>query len=89
MNDGPVSEKSDFKDVAEGPNDRRGSSDEERTVDNVPIGQDLDDNLKDSLTAKVPITQPEQFEHDFPDGGLRAWLVVFGVSRFKPSTVFC
>lgn len=39
---------------------------------------------EDDLVCRVTVAVPEKievsFEDEFPDGGLRAWLVVFGVS---------
>ena len=44
-------------------------------------------NINDDLKIEQGITQPETPpEDDFPDGGLRAWTVVFGVSSVSSLT---
>ena len=46
-----------------------------------------DEDIKEDIKAagvKAPsVQQPEVLEDEYPDGGLRAWLVVFGVSASK------
>lgn len=62
---------------------RKHSFDEDRTIHHVPSGEFQGDDLKaEHAATKAAITQPETYtaEDDFPDGGLRAWIVVFGVS---------
>ena len=50
-----------------------GHSYEDRTIQ--------EGNINDDLKIEQAITQPGTSpEDDFPDGGLRAWTVVFGVS---------
>ena len=44
-------------------------------------------NINDDLKIQQAITQPETSpEDDFPDGGLRAWIIVFGVSSVSSLT---
>ena len=40
------------------------------------------DDIK-HFTTKAPVPQAEVLEDEYPDGGLRAWVVVFGVGAFK------
>jgi hypothetical protein len=40
------------------------------------------DDIK-HFTTKAPMDQTEVPEDEYPDGGLRAWVVVFGVGAFK------
>lgn len=65
----------------------KGSSDEEGTIDVVPNGEDLEDqDLKaERETTRAPIHEPESPDDEYPDGGMRAWLVVFGVRSVYPS----
>ena len=47
-----------------------------------PSGEGIKEDFK--AAAKAPsVQQPEVLEDEYPDGGLRAWLVVFGVSASK------
>ena len=41
-----------------------------------------DDDIKD-FTTKEKGLKAEVIEDEYPDGGLRAWVVVFGVGAFK------
>lgn len=54
---------------------RRRSSDEETTIDHVPCGDDFKGAYQDQLSS----------DDEYPDGGLRAWLIVFGVHSIYPS----
>ena len=79
----PVAEQTDFShddhDTPGTPIDHKGSYDEEEmTLPHAPN----DEHTKGSLEAAAmipPVDQPVIFEDVYPDGGLRAWLVVFGV----------
>jgi hypothetical protein len=65
------------------PIDRKGLFDEEeRTIHHVPSGEDIKGDLKTANEAP-PVEQPEILQNIYPDGGLRAWLIVFGVSAVK------
>jgi hypothetical protein len=52
--------------------------DEEGTIVRHSGRYDIKDGLHPAEAP--PVQQPEVLEGEYPDGGLRAWLVVFGVS---------
>lgn len=67
-------------DNAEIPMSRKDSLDE-KTIQHEPSSEGFKDDMKaEHMATKAPISQPGPSEDEFPDGGLRAWLVVFGVS---------
>lgn len=46
--------------------------------------------LKEEREATcAAVQEPEVKSDDFPDGGLRAWLIVFGVSVTTDDLVYC
>jgi hypothetical protein len=81
-NECAICEKNDLSrdhDFPETPIDNKNSSDEdEKTIHHLP-SEDNKDGLKPAAEVP-PVEQPEVIEDVYPDGGLRAWLVVFGVS---------
>lgn len=76
------------------PSSRKASYDEEGTINiHVPSNDDQDVGFKkEDATTFVSIPQSNLFDHDadeYPDGGLRAWLVVIGVSDVSFIYVLC
>ena len=56
----------------------------ENKVETIPLAAITSEGPRESVTVSDPIdTNPESEGDDdtFPDGGLRAWLVVLGVSK--------
>ncbi|KZP29024.1 MFS general substrate transporter [Athelia psychrophila] len=83
-------EKPDVEVYDKAQDERKDSYDEKRTIDqlNVASKQDVEDesDLKVEREAtRAAITQPSA-DDDFPDGGWRAWLVVFGTMSATFST---
>jgi hypothetical protein len=73
--------------------DHKGSFDEEeRTIHHVPSLDDIKGSFQaeKATTENPPIGQPgpEFLEDVYPDGGLRAWLVIFGVRYLNPPPQF-
>ena len=65
---------------SEKPNKSRAGSIDEKTLN------DPDSFLREEREAvNAAIHEPGRGKDDFPDGGLRAWLVVFGVSCYVSS----
>lgn len=66
----------DYSDSSRRSSIRKDSRDDEVVCD---VKHDSDDDLElEQVASEVAIVQHDA--NDFPDGGLRAWLVVFGVS---------
>lgn len=78
-NGNAASEKSDLQEDA---NDTRSTS-RKNSVDNEKSGAPSGDDLTDNLKAEKDCAQIDPLvpSDEYPDGGLRAWLVVFGVSN--------
>lgn len=56
----------------------KGSFDE-KTVDRVSSGEGGDLTAATTTHSIPSVQQPEVLEDEYPDGGLQAWLVIFGV----------
>lgn len=66
------------------PSSRKASYDEEKTINSHVLSKDDQDvGFKmENPTTLAPIPQSDLFDRnadEYPDGGLRAWLVVIGV----------
>jgi hypothetical protein len=78
-NQSAVSEKIGLDDP-QSPIHKESFDEEEGTIH--PCGEDFKEDFK-AATNTPPVQQPEVLEDEYPDGGLRAWLVVFGVHVSK------
>lgn len=71
------------------PSGRKVLYDEEKTISHAPSNDDHDVGFKgENATTVAPIPQSELFNDEYPDGGLRAWLVVIGVGDVSFISVF-
>lgn len=62
------------------------SYDEEKTIDRIPSKDGYDIGFKEDNVVTAALVS--QYDDEYPDGGLRAWLVVIGVGDMPFISVF-